>query len=84
MVFLLLIGLAVLPSYVWAFSSASSSAAPMIGIAGSILVNRAAYSFRLPYSGVTLFRTGSSRRGDILVGDKRDHSANSRIWGPIA
>ena len=63
---LLLIGLAILPSYVWAFKLTSSSASPTINIGGSFLVNRAAYSFRPPYSDVTLFRTGSPRRGDIV------------------
>lgn len=67
MVSLLLIGLAVLPSYVWAFKLTSSSAAPTIDIGGTILVNRAAYGFRLPYSGVTLFRLGSPGRGDIVL-----------------
>jgi signal peptidase I len=65
-VLLLLIGLALLPSYVWAFKLTGASAAPTIGIGGSFLVNRAAYSLRLPYSGVTLLRTGSPRRGDIV------------------
>jgi len=66
-VLLLLIGLAVLPSYVWAFKLTGASAAPTIGIGGSFLVNRAAYSLRLPYSGVTLVRTGSPKRGDIVL-----------------
>jgi signal peptidase I len=66
MVFLLLIGLAILPSYLWAFKLTTSSAAPTITIGGSFLVNKAAYNFRLPYSGVTLFQTSSPRRGDIV------------------
>jgi len=63
---LLLIGLAVVPSYVWAFKLTSASAAPTINIGGSFLVNKAAYDFRLPYSGVTLLQTGSPQRGDIV------------------
>lgn len=65
-ILLVLIGLAVLPSYVWAFKLTSSSASPTINIGGSFLVNKAAYTFRLPYSSVILFRTGSPRRGDIV------------------
>ena len=50
----------------WAFKLSTSSAAPTITIGGSFLVNKAAYNFRLPYSGVTLVQTGSPRRGDIV------------------
>jgi len=60
------VGLAVLPSYVWAFKLTTSSAAPTITIGGSFLVNKAAYNLRLPYSGITLFQTGFPRRGDIV------------------
>ena len=67
MAFLLVIGLAVLPSYVWAFKLTTASAAPTINIGDSFLVNKAAYTFRLPYSGVTLLRTGSVSRGDIVL-----------------
>jgi signal peptidase I len=61
-----LVGLAVLPSYLWAFKLTTSSAAPTITIGGSFLVNKAAYNFRLPYSGVTLLQTSSPTRGDIV------------------
>ena len=32
-----------------------------------VIVNRAAYDFSLPYSGVRLFHTGSPRRGDMVL-----------------
>lgn len=60
-------GLALLPSYVWAFKLATSSAAPTITIGGEFLVNKAAYNFRLPYSGAALFQTNSPKRGDIVL-----------------
>jgi signal peptidase I len=62
----LLIGLAVVPSYLRAFKLTTPSAAPSINIGDSFLVNEAAYALRLPYSNVMLLRTGSPKRGDMV------------------
>ena len=79
-------GVAILPSYVWAYKLTSSSASPTINIGGSFLVNKAAYDFRLPYSDTILFRTGRPKRGDIVL--YRHPSlpimGSKRIWGPLS
>jgi signal peptidase I len=64
---MLLLGLAVLPSYLRAFKLSGASAAPSMVIGDSFLVNEAAYQLRLPYSHVTLLRTGSPKRGDMVL-----------------
>jgi signal peptidase I len=61
-----LIGLAILPSYLRAYKPITPSEAPSINIGDSFLVNQAAYALRLPYSNVKLLRTGSPRRGDMI------------------
>jgi signal peptidase I len=58
--------LAILPAYLWPYSLNGASAAPTILLGDTVIVNRAAYDFRLPYSRVTLFHTGSPQRGDIV------------------
>ncbi len=65
---LLLIGvlLAILPSYLWSYSLTGASEAPTILLGDTFIVNRAAYDLRVPYSRITLFHTGSPRRGDIV------------------
>jgi signal peptidase I len=63
---LVVIGLSVLPSYLWAYSLSGASAAPTILLRDTFVVNRAAYDFRLPYSRITLVQTGSPRRGDMV------------------
>ena len=62
----LLIGLAILPSYLRAYKPVTPSAAPSINIGDSFLVNYAAYTLRLPYSNLRLLRTGSPRRGEMV------------------
>jgi len=64
----LLVGflLAILPSYLRLYSLTGASAAPTILLGDKFIVNRAAYDFRVPYSRITLFHTGSLRRGDIV------------------
>lgn len=64
---MLLTGLAVLPSYLRAFKVTTPSETPSINIGDSILVNKAAYTLRFPYSNLTLFRTGSPKRGDMVL-----------------
>ena len=65
---LLLLGVvAALPAYLRAYKINGGSEAPTITIGDVILVNQAAYTFRLPYSNVPLFRTGSIKRGDMVL-----------------
>lgn len=59
--------LAVVPSCLRAFKLTTPSEAPSINIGDSILVNKAAYSLQLPYSNVTLVRTGSPKRSDMVL-----------------
>jgi signal peptidase I len=66
-VLILMFGLAVLPSYLRAYKITTPSEAPSINIGDSILVNKAAYALRFPYSHVALFRTGSPKRGDMVL-----------------
>ncbi|MGA2361065.1 MAG: signal peptidase I [Candidatus Aminicenantales bacterium] len=58
--------LVVLPSYLRLYSLTGGSAAPTILRGDRFVVNRAAYDLRVPYSRITLFRTRSLRRGDIV------------------
>jgi signal peptidase I len=111
------LSLACVPSYLRAFSINGPSEAPNINVGDTILVNRAAYAFRLPYTSLVLFKTGTPERGDIigipggpveirenrvsvngrnyspvalrpgqyfLLGDNREDSADSRLWGPVS
>jgi signal peptidase I len=81
--FMISIGLAILPSYLRAFKLSTPSETPSINIGDSILVNKAAYTLRLPYSGVNLFRTGSPKRGDmvLLLLPGSTHVAPKRVMG---
>jgi len=45
----------------------SGSMEPTIEVGDSLLVNRAAYDLKLPFSGVTLANVGEPQRGDIVV-----------------
>lgn len=73
-------GLSVLPSYLWSYSITGASEAPTVLKGDTIIVNRAAYDFRLPYSRLTLFHTGSPRRGDMVLAHLPDgRSAIKRI-----
>lgn len=58
--------LAIVPSYLWTYSLTGASEAPTILLGDTFIVNRAAYDLRVPYSRLTLYRTGAPRRGDIV------------------
>ena len=62
----IVVGLSILPSYLWAYSLSGASEAPTILLRDTFVVNRAAYDFRLPYSRITLVHTASPRRGDMV------------------
>ena len=67
-ILLLLAGvLAALPSSVWAYALTAPSESPTLNIGDRIIVNKASYALRLPYSGVTLFRARTPDRGDMVL-----------------
>jgi signal peptidase I len=59
--------LAILPSYVWAYAIRGASEAPTILMGDTVIVNRAAYDFRAPYSRIAIFHSGSPQRGDMAL-----------------
>jgi len=59
--------LGILPGYLWPYSLSGASAAPTVLVRDTIIVNRAAYDLRLPYSRIRLLHIGSPRRGDIVL-----------------
>ena len=66
---LLLVGcvLALLPSYLWAYALSAASESPTLNIGDRIIVNKASYALRSPYSDVVLFRARSPERGDMVL-----------------
>jgi signal peptidase I len=66
---LLLLGcaLTLLPSYLWAYALSAPSESPTLNIGDRIIVNKARYAVRLPYSDVVLFRARSPERGDMVL-----------------
>jgi signal peptidase I len=68
LILLLLLGvLALLPSYFWAYALTAPSESPTLNIGDRIIVNKASYALRLPYSNVTLIRTRPPERGDMVL-----------------
>jgi len=65
-VLLALTALSLVPAYLRAYSIAGASEAPTALLRDTIIVNRAAYTVRLPYSNVKLLPTGSPKRGDMV------------------
>src|SRR5262249_55303291 len=64
-----IIVLALAPAYLHAYQLTSSGASevPTLLPRDIIIVNHAAYSLRLPYSDVTLCRTESIKRGEMVL-----------------
>jgi signal peptidase I len=63
---LLFVGLSLVPAYLRAYSIHGASEIPTVLVGDQIIVNKAAYTLRLPYSNVNLFRIGSPHRGDFV------------------
>jgi signal peptidase I len=72
-VLLVLAGLSLLPAYLRAYTIAGPSDIPTALLGDTLIVNSAAYRLKLPYCGVTLFRTGAPRRGDFVLLHLRNH-----------
>jgi signal peptidase I len=66
-VLFVLAGLSLVPAYLRAYRLTGSSDIPTVLVGDKIVVNSAAYSLKLPYSGVTLFRTSPPKRGDFVL-----------------
>lgn len=69
---LILIGLlaallAVTPAYVGSYRVFGPSDAPSFRVGERIVVNKAAYDLRLPYTGVVLFSHSMPERGDVVM-----------------
>ncbi len=67
MVLLISAGLSLAPAYLHAYMLTGPSDIPTVLLGDKVLVNSAAYSVKLPYSNVRLFRSGSPKRGDFVL-----------------
>ena len=54
------------PAYLHAYKITGASEVPTVLVGDTILVNSAAWRLKLPYTNVTLFRTGTPHRGDFV------------------
>ena len=63
---LVLAALSLIPAYVRAFKVIGASEIPTVLLGDVIIVNKAAYTVRAPYSSISLFPTGSPKRGDFV------------------
>jgi signal peptidase I len=57
----------VIPAYLQAFSIHGPSEAPTILLGDRVIVNKAAYVLKAPYTNWTISRTGSPKRGDLIA-----------------
>jgi signal peptidase I len=62
-----LVILAVTPSYLRAFRVGGPSDAPTYLVNDLVLVNKAAYDLRLPYTGIVLLSHSDPERGDVVL-----------------
>jgi len=62
-----LAGLSFVPAYLHAYKLTGRSDIPTVLLGDKVIVNSAAYHLKLPYSNVTLFRTGLPKRGDLVL-----------------
>jgi signal peptidase I len=67
LVLLVLAGLSLVPAYLHAYMLIGPSDIPTVLLGDKIIVNSAAYKVKLPYSNVTLFRSGLPKRGDFVL-----------------
>ena len=67
LVLLVLASLALVPAYLRAYALSGPSDIPTALLGDTLIVNNAAYRLKLPYFDVTLFRTGSPKRGDLVL-----------------
>jgi signal peptidase I len=66
-VLLVLAGLSLVPAYLHAYTLIGPTDIPTVLLGDKIIVNSAAYNLKLPYSNVTLFRSGLPKRGDFVL-----------------
>ncbi len=70
---LALAGLSLTPAYLWAYKLAGPSDIPTVLLGDTVVVNRAAYRVKLPYSNVAVLRSGLPKRGDFVLLQLRNH-----------
>ncbi len=75
--------MSVAPQYVRAYRIHGPSDAPSYLWGDLILVNRAAYDVRLPFTNTTIARAGTPRRGEVVLLRRpdTDHDVTRRIIG---
>lgn len=66
-VLIVLAGLGLVPAYLRAYTLSGASEIPTLLLGDKVIVNGAAYIVNLPYSSVRLFRSGSPKRGDMVL-----------------
>lgn len=64
---IVVVGLAVAPAYVRAYRVHGASEAPTFRVGDLIVVNKAAYDLRVPYTGMSLSAWSSPRAGDVVL-----------------
>ena len=64
---LLAVVVVLLPAYLRAYSLAGASDAPTLLLGDKVIVNQVAYSFKLPYTQIKLFRVSRPKRGDLVL-----------------
>src|ERR1035441_8204113 len=77
-VLLVLAGLNLVPAYLHAYTLIGPTDIPTVLLGDKIIVNSAAYNLKLPYSKVTLFRSGLPKRGDFVLCGSPQFSADKR------
>ena len=56
----------ILPAYVRAYSLSGASDAPTLLLGDKVVVNQAAYWFKLPYTQIKLLHVSRPQRGDMF------------------
>jgi signal peptidase I len=74
---LVLAAVALLPAYSRAYKLTGPSDIPTVLLGDTVIVNRVAYVLQLPYTDVTISRTGSPKRGDLALMRLRNYSMSA-------
>ena len=74
-ILIIFVVLIAIPAYLRLYNLSGTSIAPSVLLGDRLIVNRAAYALMLPYSQVRLFRTGSPKRGDLVLAYLTDRNA---------
>ena len=66
LILVLAAGVSLIPAYLRAYALSGPSDIPTVLLGDKVVVNRAAYRLKLPYSELTLLRISLPRRGDFV------------------